>query len=363
MKNLEYLKELVAIKSYSKEENNEIVNYLISKFSPFAKEIKIISNTRFNNKKNIIIGLNTELKNVNNAIVLSGHMDTVVADESLYKTNPYIPTLISNKLYGLGTIDMKSYFGVILNNIEELKKTDKPIIIAITSDEETDFEGVENIITYFKDNKVTPYFTIVGEPTNMKICTSSKCCYEFELNITGLGCHSSNPKNGINANYIAAKFISFIERISLKYPNTTLNCGIVQGGDKPNIVASSAKVIFDLRSDSKKTISTILKSIEGKIKYLKKNYVGSSISFRKTLNIYPLEKKDSNTINKLLKTFNLEQDEFAAGCEAGYYQELGGQAILFGVGNLNLAHKPNEYVNIDEFEIYNNMFIDFIKCV
>lgn len=121
-KNLEYLKELVDIKSFSKEENEEIVNYLINKFSPFAKEIKIIPNNRFNNKKNIIIGLNTELKNVNNVIILSGHMDTVVADESLYKTNPYFPTLIKDKLYGLETIDMNSYFGVILNNIEELKK-------------------------------------------------------------------------------------------------------------------------------------------------------------------------------------------------------------------------------------------------
>lgn len=363
MKNLEYLKELVAIKSFSKEENEEIVSYLINKFSPFAKEIKIIPNNRFNNKKNIIIGLNTKLKNVNNAIILSGHMDTVVADESLYKTNPYIPTLINDKLYGLGTIDMKSYFGVILNNIGELKKIDKPIIISITSDEETDFEGVENITTYFKDNKITPYFTIVGEPTNMKICTSSKCCYEYELNITGLGCHSSNPKNGINANYIAAKFISFIEKLSLKYPNTTLNCGIVQGGDKPNIVAPSAKVIFDLRSDDKRIISIILKLIKDKINYLKKKYIGSSISLKKSLSIFPLAKQDSNVINKLLKTFNLEENEFVGGCEAGYYQELGGDSILFGVGNLNLAHKPNEYVDINEFETYNNMFINFIKCI
>lgn len=81
---------------------------------------------------------------------------------------------------------------------------------------------------------------------------------------------------------------------------------------------------------------------------------------KKSLNIFPLAKQDSNAINKLPKTFNLEEDEFVGGCEAGYYQELGGDSILFGVGNLNLAHKPNEYVDINEFETYNNMFI---KCI
>lgn len=151
MKNLEILKDLVSIKSFDTNSNEEIINYLIKKFEPYAEEIKIINNYKLNKKKNLLIGLNTKTTNINDAIVLSGHIDTVVADESLYKTNPYIPTLIDDKLYGLGTIDMKSYFAIILNNIEELKKIKKPIIIAITSDEETNFEGIENISSYLKE--------------------------------------------------------------------------------------------------------------------------------------------------------------------------------------------------------------------
>ncbi len=363
MKNLEILKDLVSIKSFDTNSNEEIINYLINKFEPYAEEIKIINNCKLNKKKNLLIGLNTKIENINDAIVLSGHMDTVVADEYLYKTNPYIPTLIDDKLYGLGTIDMKSYFAIILNNIEELKKIKKPIIIAITSDEETDFEGVENISSYLKEKNVTPYFTIVGEPTNMKICTSSKCCYEYQIDITGLGCHSSKPQNGINANYIAAKFISFIEKLSYKYPNTTLNCGIMQGGDKVNIVSPNSKIVFDLRTDNKSLIEKVLKDIRNKIAYLKKKYNGCSIELSNNLSILPLEKRNSLIIEKLLKEFNLEENEFTGGCEAGYFQALGGDSILFGVGDLALAHKPNEFVNVNEFKKYNDMFVSFVKSL
>lgn len=361
MENLEILKDLVSIKSFDTNSNEEIVNYLIKKFKPYAEEIKIIENCKLNKKKNLLIGLNNKIDNINDAIILSGHMDTVVADESLYKTNPYTPTLINDKLYGLGTIDMKSYFAIILNNIEELKKIKKPIIIAITSDEETDFEGVENISSYLKEKNVVPYFTIVGEPTNMKICTSSKCCYEYQLDITGLGCHSSKPQNGINANYIASRFISFIEKLNYKYPNTTLNCGIMQGGDKVNIVSPNSKVIFDLRTDNKYFIKCVLREIKNKIAYLKKKYNGCTIKLSNNLSILPLEKRSSLVIEKLINEFNLEESEFTGGCEAGYFQALGGDSILFGVGDLALAHKPNEFVVINEFEKYNNMFVSFIK--
>ena len=132
--NINKIQELVNIKSFSLQENQEIIDYLIKEFKPYSKEIIKVKNID-NNKYNLIIGLNTEVKNTK-ALILSGHIDTVVADEQAYNTNPYQATLINDKLYGLGVIDMKSFFACILNNIELLSKQDYPIIIVITSDEE-----------------------------------------------------------------------------------------------------------------------------------------------------------------------------------------------------------------------------------
>lgn len=87
MKNLE---ELVSIKSYDTKQNKEIINYLEKRFAPFSEEIVKVKSSE-DDREGLIIGLNTKLKNINDAIVLSGHIDTVVADEKLYNTNPYCP--------------------------------------------------------------------------------------------------------------------------------------------------------------------------------------------------------------------------------------------------------------------------------
>ena len=125
MTNLKYLKELIETKSFDTKNNEKIVEYLMKSFGTCSKEIIKINNN-LNDKNNLLIGLNCNLKNLNDAIILSGHMDTVIADESSYKTNPYSATIIEDNLFGLGSIDMKSFFATILNNIKELKNLNSP---------------------------------------------------------------------------------------------------------------------------------------------------------------------------------------------------------------------------------------------
>lgn len=59
-------------------------------------------------------------------IVLSGHIDTVSADYEKYKTNPLMLAEMDGKAYGLGSIDMKSFSAIILDNINFLKKISFP---------------------------------------------------------------------------------------------------------------------------------------------------------------------------------------------------------------------------------------------
>ena len=92
-----------------------------------------------------------------------------------------------------------------------------------------------------------------------------KSCYEYQIDIKGKSCHSSNPNNGINAIYIAANIISLIENLNLKYPSTTLNCGVINGGEKVNIVPNSARLKFDIRSNSKQNVNQVIQEINEQI--------------------------------------------------------------------------------------------------
>lgn len=350
------IEELISINSYSEDENEEVVKYLTDKFEPYAKEIIKVKN-RANGKNNLIIGLNTFVKNTD-AIILSGHIDTVIPGDSRPYKNGEI---INNRLYGLGVIDMKCFFASIIDNIQEISDLKKPIIISITSDEETNLEGINLVLKVLKERSVKPIISIIGEPTSLKICTESKSCFEYNIQIKGKACHSSKPINGINANYIMAKIINKIEKLSKKNKNTTLNVGVANGGEKVNIVAGEASLNFDIRCKFDKDRKSMLSILNKKIVKLEKMYKGCEIKIDNILSIPSLEKNKNLITNKIIKLNNLEESEFTAGCEAGYFKTLGGEAFLFGAGDLSLAHTANEFLDLVKYEEYNKLFLKILS--
>lgn len=359
MEKLEQLKNLVNIKSFSLTENKEIIEYLENEFGKVATEIIKIKNIG-SDRENLLIGLNCNLSNIDNALVLSGHIDTVTANEKEYNTNPYEATIIDNKLYGLGSIDMKSYFAVILNNINELKQLDIPVVIAITGDEETDFEGVNLITEKMKELNIIPKLSIIGEPTSSDICDKSKGCFEYKIEVLGKSCHSSNPNNGVNANYILAKLILKIEELSTKFDETTMSCNVISGGSKVNIISDYATLKFDLRTYNTKIPEMVEEVMLSYCKELENEYIGSKITLTNEFKICPLQNDNPKLIADISEKFNKQVKPFIGGCEAGYYAKVGGSAFVYGVGDLALAHKPNEYAEITEFTSYNDSFINFI---
>lgn len=362
MKSIEYLQKLISLQSFSTIENTEIIDYLKSVLSPVVQEIKCIKNAN-NDKMNLLVGVNTPLENVQNAIILSGHIDTVIADESKYLTNPYLGVIKDDKIFGLGSIDMKSFFACILANLESIKKLNAPIILAITSDEETDFKGVDSLTSEMKKLNIQPKLTIVGEPTKSEIYSESKSCMLYKIDVESKSCHSSMPTNGINANYIIANLCLHIEKLCTKFENTVCSSTIIYGGKADNIIPGSATMYFDVRTGLIENINKVLASVNKKMKFLEKKYLGCNLSISNTVSVLPLEKKNPEFITKLCSLLDVPETQFVGGCEAGYYQALGGDAIVFGVGDLTLAHKPNEFAEIPELTSFYEKLEKIINFV
>ncbi len=347
---METLKELVSIGSYDTSDNTKIIDYLTKKFNA-AKEIIKIKEPNLN-KYSLIIGLNSKVKDCD-CILLSGHIDTV----NLEKKNLQ-PTIVKNKLYGLGSIDMKCFFASIIDNLQFLKSMDIPIIVAITCDEETTLNSIGRVVKKLKERNVRPALTILGEPTNLDICTEAKCCNAYKIRIAGKSCHSSKPQNGVNAIYIASKIASFIETLSQKFENTTLSVGKISGGVADNIVPSSCEMAFDLRSVRFKELA--LRQIENYIEKLEEQYA-CKISIENILEIPGFYQERTFLIKEFEEKLKLKTAQFIGGCEAGYLKELGGDVIVFGAGKLSLAHTPNEYLEINKYEKYNKLFLQMLK--
>lgn len=352
---MENLEKLVAIKS---DENcNQILEYLKNQLTGKVKEVKIIGE----DAKILIAGINTNLKDIQ-PIVLSGHIDTVSANVQLYKTNPFELTTIDGKAYGLGSIDMKSFTAVVLDKLEEIKKLNAPIILALTTDEETQLKSIELMIETLKKCNIKPKFTILGEPTKSEFNLCSNACYEYNVKFFGKACHSSRISEGVNAICACAKLISFIESNQKKYKLTS-NCGVVSGGEVVNKVPDFAELGFDIRSIEPQDITNFVKDINDYIEILKTEYMGLKIEIKQLLAIPAFNMLNNNKIKEIAKILDIKINSFSGGCEAGYYTAYSGDAIIFGVGDLALAHKPNEYVVVKEYFDYSNQFMKVLNSV
>lgn len=363
MKQLDYLKQLVNIKSYDLNENTEIIEELKSIFVEVAQDIMVIKNT-VNQRESLLVGVNCKLHNVKEAIVLSGHIDTVCPPtNSGYEREETLYKIVGDKFYGLGSIDMKSFWAVILNNAHALAKISVPIVLAITCDEETSIQGVELIISKMKELSIEPKCVIVGEPTSSQICSASKGSYEYKIEIVGQSCHSSTPENGINANYILANLVLLIEELCFKYPETTCTCNVISGGKATNIVSDKATMEFDIRTSNKKYEVEIMNKINEKINELLIKYKGANINVINMFAVPPLEKKNDKLISEICKAWNKVEVPFTGACEGGYFQEICDNVFIYGVGDLKLCHQPNEHASISEFLTYDKIFVDFIVSI
>ena len=255
---------------------------------------------------------------------------------------------------------MKCFTASVLDCLDEIKKIKQPVIFVATGDEETRLKCIENVIDKLKELNIKPKFTILGEPTTMKINAEANGCYEFEIKVYGKSCHSSIPKNGINSINILAKLISFLENEQEKYPNTTSNAGIIKGGDIVNRVPDFASLTFDVRSTIPRQVYQLLKNLKVRVDQLKKEY-GTKITIKKLLEIPPLENRQTTLVSEISNKLNLSIEKFNGGCEAGYYQSYSGDSIIFGVGDLNLAHKPNENMVIADYFRYNQILIEMLQ--
>lgn len=352
MKNLE---KLVAIKS---DENcNQILEYLKNELTGKVKEIEIVGE----NVKVLIAGINTNLKDVQ-PIVLSGHIDTVSANMQLYKTDPFKLTTIDGKAYGLGSIDMKCFTAVVLDKLEEIKKINAPIILALTTDEETQLKSIELMIETLKQRNIKPKFTILGEPTKSEFNLCSNACYEYDVKFFGKACHSSRISEGVNAICACAKLISYIETDQKNYKLTS-NCGVITGGEVVNKVPDFAELRFDIRSIEPQDIENFVKDINNYIINLQSEYVGLKIEIKQLLAIPAFNMLNNNKIKEIAQLLNIKINSFSGGCEAGYYTAYSGDAIIFGVGDLALAHKPNEYAVVKEYYDYSNKLIEVLNTI
>lgn len=300
------------------------------------------------------------------ALVFICHMDTVTLGEDWTK-DPLGAEEIDGKIYGRGACDMKSglacALSVFLERAENEKKPKHSLKLICTADEEDFMRGVEKVIA---DGWVTKEDWILDtEPTNGQIQVAHKGRTWFEITVDGMTAHASTPWKGADANAGMAEVIRNI-RLAIKDVPThedlgqsTVTFGQIEGGYRPYVVPDHCKVWVDMRlvppTDTKKAetiVQEAIKQAEAEIEGVKGHYVitGDRPYVEKDEQSYLLKqlKQSADEVTKtdtIVSFFPGYTDTAVIAGTIGNHN-----CMSYGPGNLELAHKPDEYVLLDDIK-------------
>ena len=306
-------------------------------------------------------------------LVLSGHTDTVPFDEALWKLNPLQMTEKDNRLYGLGSSDMKGFFAVVYAALEPLLKQDlpfkQPLIILATADEESSMNGARALA---KMGKPKARYAVIGEPTGLKPINMHKSIMMETIRIQGQSGHSSNPALGKNAleamHEVIAGLLKFRQQLQADYQNPhfavdipTMNMGVIHGGDNPNRICGHCELEFDVRLLPGMSNDSIREAIQTLIQPIAQKYQTEITLSPLFPGVEAFENKDSELLQIAEKLTGHNAMSAAFGTEAPFLQQLGMDTIVMGPGSIDLAHQPNEYMALDQVQPAITIIQDLVK--
>lgn len=306
-------------------------------------------------------------------LVLSGHTDTVPFDEALWQCNPLQVTEKDDRLYGLGSSDMKGFFAVVYAALESLLKQElpfkQPLIILATADEESSMNGARALA---KLGKPKARYAVIGEPTGLKPINMHKSIMMETIRIQGQSGHSSNPALGKNAleamHEVIAGLLKFRQQLQADYQNPhfavevpTMNLGAIHGGDNPNRICGHCDLEFDVRLLPGMSNDSIREAIQKLIEPIAKKYQSEITLTPLFPGVEAFENNDSELLKIAEKLTGYSAMSAAFGTEAPFLQELGMDTIVMGPGSIDLAHQPNEYMALDQVQPAVTIIQDLVK--
>jgi len=332
--------------------NLPVIELLANWLQPlgFKTEIQYLNDK---NKANLIATLGTG----SGGLILSGHTDTVPCDESLWSSSPFELTERDNRLYGLGTSDMKSFLALAIEAATHFNanKFQHPLIILATADEETSMAGAKAIA---EAGYPKARFAVIGEPTSLKPIRAHKGMMMEAIRLTGQSGHSSNPDLGHNAleamHQVIGELMKWREELQAKHKNPffdipvpTMNFGHIHGGDNPNRICGSCELQIDIRPLPGMQLDDLRVELKSRLTQLLKNQKIKLETIPLFEGIAAVETPaESELVSICEKLTGHTASSVAFGTEAPFFKQMGIDAVVMGPGSIDQAHQPDEFIEL-----------------
>lgn len=301
------------------------------------------------------------------SIVLNSHLDVVPpGDLKQWHIPPFEARLVDGKVYGRGACDAKGSVAAMVTAFERLyavrDQLRGEVILSLVGAEETGGYGVLREI----EMGLRADAAIVGEPTQLTPHVAHKGRMVIEVTTRGLPVHSSDPDKGVNAiskmARLIAEFDALHERVRQKrHPllgAASSAVTLIDGGVAINVVPGECVVQIDRRLLPGENVEDALRDYEEIVERSAAALPGPASEVRLLQATMPAETTDTK-LPEILQTAAsrvlgraVEVAGFPATCDMTHLVNGGGiPTIIFGPGDLALAHQYNEYIPADEVRL------------
>ncbi len=362
---VEMLRQLVAFPTVSRDSNLDLIHFVRDFLKPYDADIRLTYDDD-RRKANLFATFGPRGQG---GVVLSGHTDVVPTEGQAWDTDPFTLVGKEGRLYGRGTSDMKGFIACVLAVVPEFAKRGlkTPLHLAFSYDEEVGCIGVGRLIADIMRSGLRPNACIVGEPTEMRPVIAHKGKKGYRCTVRGLAGHSAYAPHGVNAVEYAAEAVAFLKNLARRHrdegpydrgfdiAHTTVHTGVIRGGTALNVIPHDCTFDFEFRhlpgDDPDRLLREFRDYVGTRLEpEMRSVHAASGFIIEPLSSIPVLDTGPEAEVVALAQelTGSSEIGKVSFGTEGSQFQKAGIPTVICGPGSIAQAHKPNEYVELDQ---------------
>ncbi len=309
-------------------------------------------------------------------VVLCGHLDTVGL-KGEWSFPPLSGEIRDGRVWGRGAADMKGGVAVIVAAfLEAAARGEQPklgLTLLLTADEEGNYRGAKTARE--RGHLDGSELVVIAEPSDGTVYLGQKGELWLKAIIRGIGTHGSVPELGVNAALAGCEFARLVIEEVRKLPptdlgKTSINLGRIAGGWQVNVVPERCEVELDVRPvnpDQRDAVLRIVNDAGAAVS----SRLGAGFELAVTNDRAPMEiSPQLDLIKRFLAAAERATGTRPATALAPYstdaveiYPQLGVPFVIYGPGSIAQAHRPDEYVEIEELARAFSVISAFLEDV
>ncbi|MYW90677.1 M20 family metallopeptidase [Amycolatopsis rubida] len=295
-------------------------------------------------------------------LLVNGHLDTVPVRPDAWRHEPFGGQVTDGRLYGRGSADMKGGVAAALTALQVCRSLGLELpcelVFHLVADEE--LGGAQGTAALVARDLVHADACLDPEPTGLRLCLAERGLMFATVATNGVPAHGSEPAKGRSAIISAAAIAQVLH--DNEFPQnphpllgrTTCNVGTIRGGSGPNVVPEECRLEIDRRVLPGETLAMTEQGIVDRIASLGLAR-GTDYELRVDTFCEPSEIAEGHPFVEFVAAACTAMTGRAPGTtglpfttDARFMRnQLAIPSVVFGPGDLAVAHAVDEYVEVD----------------